>query len=74
MKNKIVTGVFLGCISSFVISCNEQASAPVIDKDQVKKDIQARENEFASVYNSGQVKNIGYYSDSAICFFPTELP
>ena len=73
MKNKIVTGIFLGCVSSLVISCN-QPEAPAVDKDQVKKDIQARENEFAAVYNSGQLKNIGYYSDSAISFFPNREP
>lgn len=74
MKNKIVTGVFLGCISSFVISCNEQPAVPVVDKDQIKKDIQSKENEFAAVYNSGQLKNIGYYSDSATTFFPNRTP
>src|SRR5579862_6067647 len=73
MKNKIVTGVLFGCLSSLAISCNEQA-APAVDKDQVKKDIQARENEFAAVYNSGQLKDIGYYADSAISFFPNRTP
>jgi ketosteroid isomerase-like protein len=73
MKNKIVTGIFLGYLSSLVISCN-QPEAPAVDKDQVKKDIQARENEFAEVYNSGHLKNIGYYSDSAISFFPNREP
>jgi ketosteroid isomerase-like protein len=73
MKNKIVSGIFLGSISWLVISCN-QPEVPAVDKDQVKKDIQARENEFAAVYNSGQLKNIGYYSDSAISYFPNRAP
>jgi ketosteroid isomerase-like protein len=73
MKNKIVTGIFLGYLSSLVISCN-QPEAPAADKDQVKKDIQAREDEFAAVYNSGHLKNIGYYSDSATTFFPNRSP
>lgn len=73
MKNKIVTGIFLGYLSSLVISCN-QPEAPAADKDQVKKDIQARENEFAAVYNSGHLKNIGYYADSAISYFPNRTP
>lgn len=74
MKNKIVTGVFLGCLSSLVISCNQQPAAPAVDKDQIKKEIQAREDEFAAVYNSGQLKNIGYYADSATTFFPNRAP
>jgi ketosteroid isomerase-like protein len=73
MKNKIVKGVFLACISALVISCNAKNDEPAtsaVDKDQIKKEIQARENEFAEIYNSGQLKNIGYYADDATTFFP----
>jgi ketosteroid isomerase-like protein len=73
MKNKIAKGIFLGCISSLVISCNAKNEAPATseaDKDQIKKEIQAKENEFAEIYNSGQLKNIGYYADDASSFFP----
>jgi len=77
MKNKIVKGVFLACISALVISCNAKNDEPatsVVDKDQIKKEIQARENEFAEIYNSGQLKNIGYYADNATSFFPNRAP
>jgi ketosteroid isomerase-like protein len=77
MKNKIVKGVLLGCISSLVISCNDkkdESAKPVVDKEQIKKEIQVRENEFAAVYNSGQLKNIGYYADDATTFFPNRSP
>jgi ketosteroid isomerase-like protein len=73
MKNKIAKGIFLGGISALVISCNAKNDAPAtsaVDKDQIKKEIQARENEFAEIYNSGQLKNIGYYADDASSFFP----
>jgi ketosteroid isomerase-like protein len=74
MKNKIVKGVFIGCISAFIISCNTKNESPVVDKEQIKKDIQAKENEFAAVYNSGQLRNIGYYADDATTFFPNRSP
>jgi ketosteroid isomerase-like protein len=75
MKNKIIKVVFLGCISSMVISCNaKKDETPVVDKEQIKKEIQAKEDEFAAVYNSGQLKNIGYYADDATTFFPNRPP
>jgi Nuclear transport factor 2 (NTF2) domain. len=77
MKNKLVKGVLVVCIASFVFSCNdkkEETPAAVVDKEQVKKDIQAKEDEFASVYNSGIVKNIGYYADDATSFYQNRPP
>jgi ketosteroid isomerase-like protein len=58
---------------SAMIACNSNKT-PVIDKEQVKKDIQAKEDEFASVYNSGEMKNIGYYADDAISFTQNSAP
>ena len=60
-----------------VIACNdkkEEAATATIDKEQIKKDIQAREDEFAALYNSGELKNIGYYADSAASYFPNRAP
>jgi ketosteroid isomerase-like protein len=77
MKNKIVKGVFIACISALVISCNaknEASATPLVDKDQIKKDIQAKENEFADLYNKGELKDIGYYADDATTFFPNRAP
>ena len=77
MKNKIVKGVFIACISALVISCNaknEAPATPLVDKDQIKKDIQAKENEFADLYNKGELKDIGYYADDATTFFPNRAP
>jgi ketosteroid isomerase-like protein len=74
MKNKIVKGVFFGCILSLVISCNQQPATPAVDKDQIKKDIQAKENDFAALYNNNELKNIGYYADDATTFFPNRAP
>ena len=45
-----------------------------MDKEQIKKEIQAKENEFAETYNSGIAKNIGYYADDAITFVQNSAP
>lgn len=77
MKNMIVKGVSLGCIISLMFACNakkEEPQAVVIDKEQIKNEIQAKEDSFAAVYNSGQLRNIGYYADDATSFFPNRAP
>jgi ketosteroid isomerase-like protein len=77
MKNKIIKGVFIGCISTLIVSCNTnkgESTAPMVDNEQIKKEIQAKEDDFAAVYNSGQLKNIGYYADDAKTFFPNRAP
>ena len=71
MKNVIIKGTLLGGIMILMFSCNsgKEESAVGVDKEQVKKEIQAKEDEFAATYNSGVLKNIGYYADDAISFF-----
>jgi ketosteroid isomerase-like protein len=77
MKHKIVKGLLICSIYALVISCNARKEEPavvVVDKEQIKKDIQAREDEFAAVYNAGEMKNIGYYADDATSFYPNRAP
>ena len=77
LKNRMVIGAILGFIVFLVVACNdkkEESAAQVIDKEQIKKDIQAKEDEFAAVYNSGELKNIGYYADEATTYFPNRAP
>ena len=79
MKNKIINGGLVALLMSTMISCNSDkqepvAVAPVIDKEQIKKEIQAKEDEFAAVYNSKEPKNIGYYAEDAISFFQRRPP
>ena len=76
MKKQILNGV-LGCVTILVIACNpksEEPMAAVVDKEQIKKEIQAKENEFASLYNSGEVKDIGYYAEDATTFYQNVKP
>jgi len=53
-------------------ACNsnkEESSTGVVDKEQIKKEIQAKEDEFAATYNGGVLKDIGYYADDATSFY-----
>jgi ketosteroid isomerase-like protein len=52
----------------------EPATTPAIDKEQIKKEIQAKENQFAEVYNAGELRNIGYYADDATSFSQNKPP
>ena len=74
MKTKILIGVLL---MSLLFACDTKKTEPVaavIDKEQIKKEIQAKENEFAETYNSGIAKSIGYYADDAITFTQNRAP
>ncbi len=77
MKNMFVKGIVLGCLFLLMASCNtneENSTSVVIDKELVKKDIQARENQFAEIYNGGELKKIGYYADDAVTFYQNMTP
>ncbi len=77
MKNIFVKVKVLGCLFLLMASCNtneEKSTAVVIDKEQIKIDIQARENEFAEIYNSGELKKIGYYDDEAVTYYQNMAP
>ena len=77
MKNMFLKGIIVTYLSLFMASCdmNENKTSSVsIDKDEIKKEIQARENQFAEIYNTGEIKNIGYYADDAVTFYQNMAP
>ena len=74
MKNKLIEAALLSCVVSLMIACNTKKEEVVIDKEQIKKEIQAKENEFAALYNSKELKNIGYYADDATVFAQNREP
>lgn len=77
MKNVIVKGILSGCVVCFLFACNAKKDEPVavaIDKEQIKKEIQAKEDSFAAIYNSGVLKDIGYYADDATSYFQNRPP
>jgi ketosteroid isomerase-like protein len=77
MKNKVTTGLVLFYLMLLAIACNSMKTEPtevVVDKEQIKKEIQAKEDEFAEIYNSGELRNIGYYADDAMTFAQNKAP
>ncbi|MGZ3845958.1 MAG: YybH family protein [Flavisolibacter sp.] len=77
MKNMILKGISLTSVC-LIFACNgkqqETLVAAAVDKDQIKKEIQAKEDAFAEVYNSGQLRSIGYYADDATSYFQNRPP
>jgi ketosteroid isomerase-like protein len=78
MGNQISIKGLLVVMVALSMACNSQnkesVTTPGADTAQIKKDIQAKENEFAATYNSGVLKNIGYYADDATSFSQNKLP
>jgi ketosteroid isomerase-like protein len=76
MKNKVLKGALLLYVMLSAIACNTKKAEPVavVDKEQIKKEIQAKENDFAALYNAGEMKNIGYYAEDAITFAQNKAP
>jgi len=78
MKNKLIQVALLSCLTLLIIACGpkkeEPVAAPAIDKEQIKKDIQAKENQFAELYNRGELVNIGYYAEDATSFSQNKAP
>jgi hypothetical protein len=59
MKNTVIEGILLSSALALASACNskkEESSAPMVDKEQIKKEIQAKEDEFATTYNAGYEK------------------
>jgi ketosteroid isomerase-like protein len=78
MKKNILIKFLLASLV-VIFSCNDKkeepaAAAPTVDKEQIKKEIQAKEDEFAATYNSKEIKDIGYYADDATTFFQNREP
>jgi ketosteroid isomerase-like protein len=76
MKNKVMQRVLLAFTMLLIIACNAKKPEPagVIDTEQIKKEIQAKEDEFAATYNAGKMKYIGYYAEDAITFSQNAAP
>ena len=71
MKKEIRNGLLFSIVLILMMACNK---TPVIDKEQIKKEIKAKENEYAATYNAGEMKHIGYYADDATSFAQNQPP
>ena len=74
MKNKILMGGLLAVILTLSISCNQKPVKATIDKDQIKAEIQAIENNFASIYANRSTDSLTYYADDAVSYFVGQKP
>lgn len=77
MKNKIMRLLVCSGVLAMLYGCNLKEKEIVdaaVDKEQIKEDIQSRENEFAGIYNKGEVKNIDYYAEDSKSFYQNTAP
>jgi len=77
MKSTVTRLIMFIYFVSLVIACTPKKAESVsggVDKEKIKKEIQAKEDEFAALYNSGEMKNIGYYADDATTFAQNQQP
>jgi ketosteroid isomerase-like protein len=77
MKMNITNSLLLGSVATWLFACNstpEKPAAVTVDKEQIKKEIQAKEDTFASLYNTNETRSIGYYADDATSFYQNRAP
>jgi len=77
MKSTVTKGLILFQLMSLTVACNTKKAEPaetIVDKEQIKNEIQAKENEYAAIYNTGEMKQIGYYAEDAITFAQNQAP
>ena len=77
MKSQVFKGILLSCLLSLLIACNPKKTEPVavvIDKEQVKKEIQAIEDKFAAIYTHRNTDSLTYYADDAVSYFVGQKP
>jgi ketosteroid isomerase-like protein len=78
MKQKLIQATLLSSMISCIVACEpgkeDTVAAHAIDKAQIKKEIQTKENQFADLYNAGELRNIGYYAEDATSFSQNRPP
>jgi ketosteroid isomerase-like protein len=77
MKSKVTKGLILLYLMSFTVACETKKAdnaEVVVDIEQIKKEIQAKEDEFAAAYNAGEMRRIGYFSEDATSFASNQAP
>ncbi len=77
MKNKVTMGLSFFVLVLLVISCNPKKTEPVeavVDKEQIKREIQAIEDKFALIYTHRNADSLTYYADDAVSYFVGQEP
>jgi ketosteroid isomerase-like protein len=74
MKNRILNTIVFISILSFFIGCKPKTEEAVVDKDQIKNEIQAMENKMAEMYNNRELNGEEYYASDATSFSQNKPP
>jgi ketosteroid isomerase-like protein len=77
MKSKVTKGLLLLYLMSLTVACETKKAdnaEAVVDIEQIKKEIQAKEDEFAAAYNAGEMREIGYFAEDATSFASNQAP
>jgi ketosteroid isomerase-like protein len=74
VKNKILIGGFFAVLITLTTACEQKPVKAPIDKDQIKAEIQAIEDRFASIYTNRNTDSLTYYADDAISYFVGQKP
>ena len=74
MIANIIKALTFVCLLAACNANKEGSAAVTIDKEQIKNEIQAKEDSFAALYNRAELKEIGYYADDAISFYQNRSP
>ena len=73
----MLKGITVVVFVALAIGCTpkkEEAAAPVVDKDQIKTELQAMEDAFAAAFNSVKAEDIAYYADDATNYSQNKSP
>ena len=74
MKTKIVNSIVFIAIVAFVIGCKPKSEEVVVDKEQIKNEIQAIENKIPEMFNDRNVEAEEYYATDATSFSQNKPP
>ncbi|WP_445452211.1 YybH family protein [Flavobacterium sp. 25HG05S-40] len=74
MKTKIVNSIVFIAIVAFVMGCKPKTDEVVVDKEQIKNEIQAIENKMAEMFNDRNVAAEEYYATDATSFSQNKPP
>ncbi len=71
MRSKIVSCFAWCCLAMVLFSCNKKGALledEPVDAAQIKTEIQAMENQFASALSMGEIDDLSYYADDATSY------
>jgi ketosteroid isomerase-like protein len=74
MKNKILNRLVILTFLTLVASCKPKTEEVLVDKEQIKIEIQAIENKMAELFNDRNLNSEQYYAEDAISFSQNKPP